>query len=95
MTKVNTKIQGKTLTLEVGYLAKQANGSCVVRFEDTVVLAAVTMGEKVEGANFLPLTVDYREMTYAAGKIPGGFFKREGRPSEGEILTARLVDRAI
>ncbi|MCD6423661.1 MAG: polyribonucleotide nucleotidyltransferase [Elusimicrobia bacterium] len=95
MTKVSTKIQGKTLTLEVGYLAKQANGSCVVRFEDTVVLAAVTMGEKVEGANFLPLTVDYREMTYAAGKIPGGFFKREGRPSEGEILTARLVDRAI
>ncbi|MCD6412816.1 MAG: polyribonucleotide nucleotidyltransferase [Elusimicrobia bacterium] len=95
MHRVETEIGGRVLSIETGEFAKQANGSVVVRYADTVILAAVTMGNEVKGACFLPLTVDYREMTYAAGKIPGGFFKREGRPKETEILTARLIDRAI
>ncbi len=95
MHRVETEIGGRVLSIETGEFANQANGSVVVRYADTVILAAVTMGNEVKGASFLPLTVDYREMTYAAGKIPGGFFKREGRPKETEILTARLIDRAI
>jgi polyribonucleotide nucleotidyltransferase len=87
---------GRTLTLETGKIAKQANGSVVVRSGDSVVLVSACMAEEAKpGAGFFPLTVDYREYTYAAGKIPGGFIKREGRPSEKEILTSRLIDRPI
>src|SRR3990172_13104224 len=84
------------LTLETGRLAKQADGSAFVRYGDTVVLATACANQDPrEGVSFFPLTVDYREYTYAAGKIPGGFFKREGRPSEKEILTSRLIDRPV
>src|SRR3974390_2727042 len=87
---------GRTLTLETGKIAKQANGSVMVRSGDSVVLVSACMAEEPKpGAGFFPLTVDYREYTYAAGKIPGGFIKREGRPSEKEILTSRLIDRPI
>src|SRR5262252_2297533 len=85
---------GKTLSFETGKLAKQAHGAAVVRMGDNVVLAtAVANPEPREGIDFFPLTVDYREYTYAGGRIPGGFIKREGRPSEKEILTARQIDR--
>ncbi len=84
------------ITLETGKVAKQANGSVVVRSGDSVVLVTACMApEPKPGASFFPLTVDYREYTYAAGKIPGGFIKREGRPSEKEVLTSRLIDRPI
>lgn len=87
---------GRKLIIEVGKMAKQASGSVVVRYGDTVVLVtAVAANEASEGTDFLPLTVNYMEMTYAAGKIPGGFFKREGRPSEKEVLTSRLIDRPL
>ncbi|OGP31586.1 MAG: polyribonucleotide nucleotidyltransferase [Deltaproteobacteria bacterium GWC2_42_11] len=87
---------GRKLSIEAGKVAKQANGSVVVRYGDTVVLVtAVAAKEVSEGTDFLPLTVNYMEMTYAAGKIPGGFFKREGRPSEKEVLTSRLIDRPL
>src|SRR5579875_692497 len=87
---------GRSLVLETGKIAKQANGSVVVRSGDSVVLVTACMAEEPKpGAGFFPLTVDYREYTYAAGKIPGGFIKREGRPSEKEILTSRLIDRPI
>jgi len=87
---------GKTLSFETGKLAKQAHGSAVVRMGDNVVLAtAVANPEPREGIDFFPLTVDYREYTYAGGRIPGGFIKREGRPSEREILTSRQIDRPI
>src|SRR5271154_21483 len=86
----------RQLTLETGEIARQAHGAVLVNFEDTVVLVTVVGAKKAEpGKDFLPLTVDYQERTYAAGKIPGGFFKREGRPSEKEILTSRLIDRPI
>ena len=82
------------LQISIGKLAKQADGAAVVRYGDTVVLAtAVFAKEPKENADFFPLTVDYREATYAAGRIPGGWFKREGRPTEKEILTSRLIDR--
>jgi polyribonucleotide nucleotidyltransferase len=85
-----------TLIIETGHLAKQANGSCTIRFGDTVVLATACMDQKVGvERDFLPLTVDYREYTSAAGKIPGGFFKREGRPTEKEIITSRQIDRPL
>src|SRR5437588_1213277 len=87
---------GKRITLETGKLAKQAHGSAVVRLGDNVILAtAVANPEPREGIDFFPLTVDYREYTYAGGRIPGGFIKREGRPSEREILTSRQIDRPI
>jgi polyribonucleotide nucleotidyltransferase len=87
---------GKQLTFETGKLAKQAHGSAVVRIGDNVVLAtAVANADPREGIDFFPLTVDYREYTYAGGRIPGGFIKREGRPSEREILTSRQIDRPI
>ncbi|MBI5286774.1 MAG: polyribonucleotide nucleotidyltransferase [Deltaproteobacteria bacterium] len=87
---------GRPLFIDVGKVAKQANGSCVVRYGDTVVLVtAVAAREVAEGIDFLPLTVNYLEMTYAAGKIPGGFFKREGRPSEKEVIVSRLIDRPL
>src|SRR5438477_10048368 len=87
---------GKRISFETGRLAKQAHGSVVVRFADNVVLAtACANPEPREGIDFFPLTVDYREYTYAGGRIPGGFIKREGRPSEREILTSRHIDRPI
>jgi polyribonucleotide nucleotidyltransferase len=87
---------GKRISFETGKLAKQAHGSTVVRMGDNVVLAtAVANAEPREGIDFFPLTVDYREYTYAGGRIPGGFIKREGRPSEREILTSRMIDRPI
>ena len=87
---------GKSISFETGKLAKQAHGSCIVRIGDNVVLAtACANAEPREGIDFFPLTVDYREYTYAAGRIPGGFIKREGRPSEREILTSRQIDRPI
>ncbi len=95
MEQISISLGHSTLTLEVGRLAKQANGSAYVRYGDTVVLATACSTEPREGIDFFPLTVDYREYTYAAGKIPGGFFKREGRPTEKEILTSRLIDRPI
>jgi polyribonucleotide nucleotidyltransferase len=96
MHTVDIDLGGKTITLETGRMAKQANGAVVVRSGDSVVLASACMAEQPKAnAAFFPLTVDYREYTYAAGKIPGGFIKREGRPSEKEILTSRLIDRPV
>jgi polyribonucleotide nucleotidyltransferase len=92
---VEQELGGQKLTVATGVMAKQANGAAEVRFADTVVLAtAVWAGARPE-VSFLPLTVEYREMTYAAGKFPGGFYKREGRPTQKEILTMRLIDRSI
>jgi len=94
--RVSTEIGGLEFSIEMGKVATQANGAAYVCFGDTVVLvAACALKEPREGVDFFPLTVDYRENTYAAGKIPGGFFKREGRPSEKEILTSRLIDRPL
>src|SRR5262245_7671911 len=90
------EIGGRILTLETGRVAKQADGSVLVRYGDSVVLATVVASKTaVEGQDFFPLTVDYRERAYAGGRIPGGFFKREGRPVEKEILTSRLIDRPL
>src|SRR5215218_7574590 len=94
--EVSVTIGGRELTFETGKLAKQADGAVVVRSGDTMVLAtAQGRLEPREGADFFPLTVDVEERMYAAGKIPGGFFKREGRPTEKAILTARMIDRPI
>ena len=93
--RIQTQFAGRPLVLETGRLAKQAAGSAVLRFGDTMVLAAVTVSPNVSTLPFFPLTVEYREKTYAAGKIPGGFLKREGRPSDKEILASRLIDRSI
>ena len=95
MEQVTIPLGNTTLTFECGRLAKQANGSVYVRFADTAVLATACSSQPREGIDFFPLTVDYREYTYAAGKIPGGFFKREGRPTEKEIITSRLIDRPV
>ena len=93
--RIETQFAGRPFTLETGRLAKQAAGSALLRFGDTMVLAAVTVSPNISTLPFFPLTVEYREKTYAAGKIPGGFLKREGRPSDDEILAARLIDRSI
>lgn len=94
--KVEVVIDGKTISLQSGYLAKQANGSVMVRQGDTMVLVAATMANQArEGIDFFPLTVDFREKTYAAGRLPGGYLKREARPSDSETLTCRLIDRPI
>src|SRR6266850_6180230 len=94
MTTREIHIGQQTLTFETGKLAKQAHGSVIVRFGDSVVLVtACHAASPREGIDFLPLTVDYREYTYASGRIPGGFFKREGKPPEKEVLTSRLIDR--
>ena len=96
MTTVKVEIRGKRLLIETGEIAKQSDGAVVVRYGDTVVLAtAVAAKHAREGLDFFPLTVDYQEKAYAAGKIPGGYFKREGRPSQKEVLTSRLIDRPI
>ena len=93
---IRLEINNRTLSVEVGRIAKQARGSALLRYGDTMMLVTATSRKELkEGKDFLPLIVDYRENTYAAGKIPGGFFKREGRPSEREILMARLIDRPI
>ncbi len=92
--KVQQEISGRTFQIETGKVAKQANGAVTVRYADTVVLTAATKG-KEKDLPFFPLTVEYREKTAAAGKIPGGFFKREGKPSTKETITARLADRPI
>src|SRR5581483_5272030 len=93
---VEIDLHGSKVSIETGKIAKQAGGSVVVRSGDSVVLVAATSADKPKpGASFFPLTVDYREYTYAAGKFPGGFIKREGRPSEKEILTSRLIDRPV
>ena len=98
MAKITKSFQygSHTVTLETGEIARQASGACMASMGETVVLAtAVTMKEPMPGKDFFPMTVDYQEKTFAAGRIPGGFFKREGRPSEKEILTSRLIDRPI
>jgi polyribonucleotide nucleotidyltransferase len=92
---VTVDVGGRPLILETGKIAKQANGAITARYGDTIVLTTACMAPGANDRDFLPLTVDYRENTYAAGKIPGGFFKREGRPSEKEILTSRLIDRPM
>jgi polyribonucleotide nucleotidyltransferase len=94
-SKKELQIGGRTLSFETGAVARQAHGSCVIRFGDTVVLATACYKEGTVLGDFMPLTVDYKEYTYAGGRIPGGFFKREGRPTEKEILTSRLIDRPL
>lgn len=87
---------GRDISVKTNYMAGQADGSVLVTYGDTVVIVtAVSLKSKREGVDFMPLTVDYQEMTFAAGKIPGGFFKREGRPNEREILTSRIIDRSL
>src|SRR3990170_2544867 len=94
--KYEAVVGGKTLAIETGKLAGQANGAVTVRYGDTLILATATASKQPRpDIDFFPLTVDYEERRYAAGKIPGGFFKREGRPSETAILTMRLTDRPI
>ncbi|HYA38050.1 MAG TPA: polyribonucleotide nucleotidyltransferase [Candidatus Methylomirabilis sp.] len=98
MAKITKSFQygNRTVTLETGEIARQATGACVASMGETIVLATVVaMKDAMAGKDFFPLTVDYQERTYAAGRIPGGFFKREGRPSEKEILTSRLIDRPV
>ena len=94
--KLEMQLAGRTLSLETGRLAKQSHGAVLAQYGETVVFATVVSAYKSrDKIDFLPLTVDYQEKTFAAGKIPGGFFKREGRPTEKEILTSRLIDRAM
>jgi polyribonucleotide nucleotidyltransferase len=93
--QVSIEVGGRPLILETGKIAKQANGAVTARYGDTVLLVSACMANKPNDRDFLPLTVDYRENTYSAGKIPGGFFKREGRPTEKEILVSRLIDRPM
>jgi polyribonucleotide nucleotidyltransferase len=95
MQRIEKTFAGRRLVIETGRMAKQAAGSALVTFGDTMVLAAVTVSEKQSPLDFFPLLVEYREKTYAAGKIPGGFIKREGRPHDHEILAARIIDRSI
>ncbi len=96
INKVETEWGGRTLSIETGKVAKQTSGAVTVQYGDSIILVtAVASKEPREKISFFPLTVDYQEMTYAAGKIPGGFFKREGRPSEREILTSRFIDRPL
>jgi polyribonucleotide nucleotidyltransferase len=96
MYKRELTVGARSLSIETGKLAKQANGSVLVRYGDTVVLVTACYApQEREGIDFLPLTVDYREYTYASGRIPGGFFKREGKPTEKEVLTSRVIDRPL
>src|SRR5882724_2138867 len=93
--QVSIEVGGRPLILETGKIARQANCAITARYGDTVLLVSACMANKPNDRDFLPLTVDYRENTYSAGKIPGGFFKREGRPTEKEILVSRLIDRPM
>jgi len=93
--RIAIEYAGRQLTISTGTMAKQADGSVIVQYGDTVVLVTVVVDKRPSVKDFLPLTVNYQEMTYAAGKFPGGFFKREGRPSTKEILTSRLIDRPL
>jgi len=93
--RVEREIGGKTLSIETGTYAKLADGAVTVQYGDTVVFGAVVRADPREGIDFFPLQVDYRERRAAAGKFPGGFMKREGRPTTKEILTARLIDRPL
>jgi polyribonucleotide nucleotidyltransferase len=93
--QVSIEVGGRSLILETGKIAKQANGAVTARYGDTIVLVTACIAPRAGDRDFLPLTVDYRENTYSAGKIPGGFFKREGRPTEKEILVSRLIDRPM
>src|SRR5438132_5985427 len=94
--RVQIEFHGRTLTIETGRMAKQAGGAALVQLGESVVLVTATaLTTAREGIDFFPLTCDYQEKTFAAGKIPGGFFKREGRPVEREILTSRLIDRPL
>lgn len=96
ITNVTLEVRGKKLTIETGEMARQSDGAVVVKYGDTVLLATAVADKKVrEGLDFFPLTIDYQEKTFSAGKIPGGYFKREGRPTEKEVLTSRLVDRPM
>ncbi|NLX14507.1 MAG: polyribonucleotide nucleotidyltransferase [Phycisphaerales bacterium] len=95
VTRVECQIGGRTLILETGKIAKQASGAVMAYYGESVVLGTAVRAEPREGIDFFPLTVDYREKAYSAGKFPGGFFKREGRPTEKEILTMRMIDRPI
>src|ERR687885_1568108 len=95
MQRLETTFAGRKLIVETGRMAKQAAGSAMVQFGDTMVLAAVTVSDNVSPLPFFPLTVEYKERSYAAGKIPGGFLKREGRPQDAEILSGRIIDRSI
>src|SRR5699024_3706899 len=90
-----TEINDKPLRVEIGELAKQANGSCMVYYVETAVLVAATASNKPKDLPFFPLQVNYEERLYSVGKIPGGFIKREGRPSDNAVLTSRLIDRPI
>jgi len=93
---VSLSLGERELSFEIGKVAKQADGAALLRYGDTAVLVtACSEKDPREGLSFFPLTCDYRENSYAAGKIPGGFFKREGRPTEKEILTCRLIDRPL
>src|SRR3978361_703736 len=92
---VERSIGGKSISIESGRLAKQAHGAVVVRIGGTMALVAAVSGPGREGLDFFPLTVDYREKVYSAGKFPGGFIKREGRPTTKEILSSRPIDRPI
>ncbi len=93
--RIERQFDGRPLTVEVGRMARQAAGSCLIEYGETVVLVAATGQDKPTHLPFFPLTVEYRERSYAGGKIPGGFFKREGRPGEKEVLAARLIDRCL
>ena len=95
MQRIEREFAGRKLVIETGRMAKQASGSALVQYGDTMVLAAVTVSDKESPLDFFPLLVEYRDKAYAAGKIPGGFIKREGRPSDPEILKARIIDRSI
>ena len=96
MIKEKIEIGGRELSIESGRIAKQASGSCVIRYGETVIFVAVTASKGIEeDRGFFPMSVDYREKFYASGRIPGGFFKREARPSEREILASRLTDRPL
>src|SRR3954467_970016 len=95
MQSVERTFAGRRLRIETGRMAKQAAGAAVVQFGDTMVLATVTVSDQQSPLPFFPLTVEYKEKTYAAGKIPGGFIKREGRPQDSEILSGRIIDRTI
>ena len=95
LSNFERQVGAKPFAVETGRLAQQANGSVLIRLGDSVLLVTATMGEPREGIDFFPLTIDFEERLYARGKIPGNFFRREGRPSSGAILTDRLTDRPL